>query len=86
MDKIYNRLGLTKDNGLYIIGKDDFNNLLPKRVDYILQEILNPESFYYFQNKYLYYFLILLHLKIFKKKKKLFLKTVGILMKHQLLY
>jgi len=51
MNNIYTRLGLTKDNGLYIIDEDYFNNLLPKRVDYILRETLKPESFYYFQNK-----------------------------------
>ncbi|MEA2042433.1 MAG: N-6 DNA methylase, partial [Bacteroidota bacterium] len=49
--KIFNTLGLTNKNGLYVINKDNWKGVLPQRTENILETIIKPDAFFLFNNE-----------------------------------
>lgn len=47
---VFEKLGLSRDNGLFIISEDRWKGFLPKRTEEILENKLNPYAFFSFNN------------------------------------
>ena len=56
MQHIYEQLGINEDNGLHIFAKKKYKDILSKRIEHILEDKLQPESFFIFEKKILILF------------------------------
>lgn len=51
LKEIFDRLGMTDQNGLYITADNNWKQLLPARIVYLLEDKLKPDAFFCIDNK-----------------------------------
>lgn len=51
LHKIFNKLHLTRDNGLFITQEDTWENLFSNRIERLLKKVIKPEAFFCIDNK-----------------------------------
>ncbi len=51
LEAIFDRLGMNKQNGLYLTAENNWKEILPERIKWLLTDKLKPEAFFCIDNK-----------------------------------